>query len=212
LLFNVSNNIKYANYLTNRRFTMTIKTTTLSILAASLIVTACVGNNIKQEEIKIDTQKTVKKTEITKNSEIVLSDFPIETTTVESTIKSNSTDAQLKSGQPISNIVNFNFDKFKISDVGKSLIQQHAEYLIKNPSYVLTVNGHSDYRGPEIYNEKLSLRRANSVASLLISFGAPESQIIVNSFGASQPIENYDNWYQNRRVEFEYSELYMVSK
>jgi len=194
------------------------KTTTLSsILIASIFVTACAGNNIKQQEMETESQKSAKKTEmtevsnITDNSEIILSDFPVEIAKTDSDIKPIVTETS-NSREPNIRLINFKFNKFEISDSSKLLVKEHAEFLVSNPNYVLTVNGHSDYRGPEIYNEKLSLRRANTIASLLISYGASESQIVVNSFGASQPVEDFDNWHQNRRVEFEYSELYMVSK
>ncbi|MFV1984442.1 MAG: OmpA family protein [Thiohalomonadales bacterium] len=195
-------------------------TSTLGLLIASLIFTACAGNDIKQEEMKIEKNKSASNLEVTKDSNVALSDFSDELSINESDIKSNLTkelnDTQNKdtliSKQPTIKVVNFNFDKFKISDKNQTIIKQHAEFLVANPTYVLSINGHSDYRGPQIYNEKLSLRRANSVATLLMSYGAPESQLIINSYGSSKPVENYDNWYQNRRVEFEYSELYMVSK
>ncbi len=181
------------------------KPTTMAVLLTSIFVTACASNNIKQPEKNSDKQK----------SEVVLSDFPVESDT-EVTSKPDVAqlheDTKSVSKSPKIKIVNFNFDKIELSEENKILLKQHAEFLKSHPGYVLSVNGHSDYRGPELYNEKLSLRRANSVATLLMSFGAPESQLIINSFGASQPIEDYDNWFQNRRVELEYSELYMVSK
>jgi len=204
------------------------KTTTLSVIIASILMTACAGNNIKQQESMNEKEKSTDTIEVTANSEIVLSDFPIEANTNSSELKADTSSsstpdttmaqydtglsAKDKSNQPKIKLVNFSFDKFDITDQNKDLLKQHAQFLLSNPNYTLAVNGHSDYRGPEVYNEKLSLRRANTVASLLISFGAPKSQLIINSFGASQPVEDYDNWFQNRRVELEYSELYMVSK
>ncbi len=199
------------------------KTSTLSILISSILFTACAGNNIKQQETFVETQTSsikVEDTNKTSSTEVVLSDFPVEESSTESEVTTDTTSVanvgeELKtenSTQPIMKVLSFNFDKFEITEQNKALLKQHAEFLTENPSYVLAVNGHSDYRGPEIYNEKLSLRRANTVASLLISYGASESQLIINSFGSSKPVEDYDNWSQNRRVELEYSELYMVSK
>ncbi len=180
----------------------------MSILITSILMTACAGNNIKQQENPTGQPKPSNNIEVSHHSEITLSDFPVESATTSET----TTDKESKSNQPKIKVVNFTFDKFEITGDNKNLLKQHAEFLIANPSYVLSVNGHSDYRGPELYNEKLSLRRANTVASTLISYGAPESQLIINSFGSSKPVEDYDNWFQNRRVELEYSELYMVSK
>lgn len=199
---------------------MFIKTNTLGIFLASVLVTGCAGNNIKQQEINSDKQKSVSQLEVTQKAEVAVSDFSTDISSNNLETKPVITEAQneiqsqetTNSKIPTIKIVNFNFDKFKVSDENQVLLKRHADFLIANPAYVLSVNGHSDYRGPEVYNEKLSLRRANSVATLLISYGAPESQLIINSFGASQPVENFDNWFQNRRVELEYSELYMVSK
>lgn len=219
MLLNVFINNENDFNLIHRRIIMFNKKI-LSILIASIVVTACAGNNVKlQESPAKQQQETSKNLEVTTHSEIVLSDFPTQEVATESTIKLDTestnqatVDKAISSTGPKIKVVNFTFDKFEITEENKVLLKQHAEYLTDNPSYVLTVNGHSDYRGPEVYNEKLSLRRANSVASILISYGASESQLIINSFGSSKPVEDYDNWFQNRRVELEYSELYMVSK
>ena len=51
---------------------------------------------------------------------------------------------------------------------------------------------------------KLSKKRAKQIADLLIEYGAPESQMKVNGYGASFPQTDESNWDENRRVELEY--------
>lgn len=113
---------------------------------------------------------------------------------------------------PTNRVLHFNFDKSEVSDNDMSILKQHAEYLVAHPKFILSIDGHTDNRGPKHYNEKLSQTRARIVSTILVGFGAPESQLVLNNFGAMKPVEDTENWHQNRRVELSYSELYMVSK
>ena len=77
-----------------------------------------------------------------------------------------------------------------------------------NKSYV-TINGHTDIRGSDVYNFGLSNERAKFVKDLLIRHGIHESRIKTFSFGESQvlkscdiPVDCDESVHQvNRRVE-----------
>jgi outer membrane protein OmpA-like peptidoglycan-associated protein len=69
----------------------------------------------------------------------------------------------------------------------------------------LTVEGHTDSRGSESYNRRLSLRRAETVRSVLVEQGVTPSSITVEGFGPSRPRDagsNEEAWRKNRRVDF----------
>jgi outer membrane protein OmpA-like peptidoglycan-associated protein len=70
----------------------------------------------------------------------------------------------------------------------------------------IQVGGHTDSTGSDSYNQALSERRADSVASYLIAQGVSGSRIGVTGYGERYPIASNDNEQgrqQNRRVELE---------
>ena len=85
-----------------------------------------------------------------------------------------------------------------------SKIADHAIYLIENPDARLVIQGHADNRGSADYNQKLSEKRAQAVADLLVELGAMENQLAVESLGDTQPVVDPSNWDANRRVEMQY--------
>ncbi len=87
-------------------------------------------------------------------------------------------------------------------------LKQHAGFLLTHARYVLHVNGHADERGTPQYNADLSARRAQHTAAVLISFGVPQVQLSVASFGARMPVGDPHRWDENRRVELRYAEGY----
>lgn len=103
-------------------------------------------------------------------------------------------------------VIEFAFDKSGLPEDDRELIQQHAEYLLQHPHYVLLISGHADNRGSMLYNQKLSAQRAQSVADLLIEKGVPASRLRVSGLGSSVPRISPDNWQENRRVEFVYQD------
>lgn len=62
-----------------------------------------------------------------------------------------------------------------------------AGMLQENPNLIIQINSHTDSRGSEKYNEKLSQGRANSVVVYLISKGITAERLIAKGFGESKP-------------------------
>ena len=80
-----------------------------------------------------------------------------------------------------------------------------AQYLIRNPSMEVQINGHSDNSGSKNKNQKLSEQRAREVFEYLIKKGV-QNKLYFKGFGSSMPIasnETDDGMAKNRRVEFE---------
>lgn len=84
----------------------------------------------------------------------------------------------------------------KIGEVAKALKDQGYKSII--------VEGHTDSRGSETNNRSLSMRRAESVRSLLIDNGLEGSKISAVGVGESRPVADNntpDGRANNRRVE-----------
>ena len=63
--------------------------------------------------------------------------------------------------------------------------------------------GHADERGPDGFNQKLSERRAEAMAHKLRRAGLPNSRLIVEGRGESEPLaegSGETRWFKNRRV------------
>ncbi|MGQ7858197.1 OmpA family protein [Pseudomonas yamanorum] len=50
------------------------------------------------------------------------------------------------------------------------------------------VDGHTDASGKETYNQQLSLRRAKSVAQVLVGVGMKEENVQMRGLGSSEPV------------------------
>ncbi|NRD49250.1 OmpA family protein [Corallococcus exiguus] len=71
----------------------------------------------------------------------------------------------------------------------------------KNP---LLIEGHTDSRGAEGYNDQLSERRAESVRNFLVNQGVPQDRIQVRGMGENRPVASNstaEGRANNRRVE-----------
>ncbi|MDM7322712.1 MAG: OmpA family protein [Gammaproteobacteria bacterium] len=98
----------------------------------------------------------------------------------------------------------FDFDKYNLKPEGKKALDALVAEMKIDQIEEVTVVGHTDSIGTEAYNQKLSERRAKTVADYLVSKGVPAAKIKAYGKGESQPIA--DNRTKagrakNRRVE-----------
>jgi outer membrane protein OmpA-like peptidoglycan-associated protein len=83
-------------------------------------------------------------------------------------------------------------------------ISRLARVLAQYPEAVIRVEGHTDSKGSDALNMKLSMERAESVRNLLFKQGVGNRWIGVAGFGKNRPIAGNDTEagrQQNRRVE-----------
>ena len=79
-----------------------------------------------------------------------------------------------------------------------------AANLQRNPDSTIRVVGHTDSTGALAYNQRLSERRADSVAAVLIENGVPGRRIVTVGMGPNDPVASNATAAgraQNRRVE-----------
>jgi len=75
---------------------------------------------------------------------------------------------------------------------------------LKQSDNLLTIEGHTDAQGADLYNEELSLRRAERVRDFLISQGVEPDRVSVRGLGEYRPVASNstaEGRANNRRVE-----------
>ena len=101
--------------------------------------------------------------------------------------------------------VHFAYDKANLSGEDKRILQGNADWIKKNTTYKVQIEGHCDNRGTIEYNLALGERRANSVKAYLVSLGVPAARLSVISYGKEKPVEQGDSeaaYGKNRRANF----------
>jgi outer membrane protein OmpA-like peptidoglycan-associated protein len=86
------------------------------------------------------------------------------------------------------NNILFEYDSYELSAEGKEEAERVLEVMQENPAIKLKLTGHTDARGTDEYNLRLSERRAQSVADYLIRKGVQKSRIKVTAAGEIRPI------------------------
>lgn len=82
--------------------------------------------------------------------------------------------------------VYFDFDKSAIRSGDAKTLDGLVDFLKENPTLKVFIAGHTDSKGTEEYNLKLSMRRAESVQSYLVSKGVTNEYKLFG-FGESRP-------------------------
>lgn len=98
----------------------------------------------------------------------------------------------------------FGFDKVDINPAFEEKIKEIAQILDENARYDTILEGHTDNIGSRSYNQKLSERRAESVAKELEKFGVEKSRIQTVGYGQDKPRSSNDTKEgraDNRRVD-----------
>jgi outer membrane protein OmpA-like peptidoglycan-associated protein len=99
----------------------------------------------------------------------------------------------------------FGFDRSDLNATAEDNLDKLANVLKEYPDTDIEIQGHTDSKGTESYNQGLSQRRANAVATYLRNRGINSSRITTKGFGESAPVASNDTESgrsQNRRVDF----------
>jgi OOP family OmpA-OmpF porin len=100
----------------------------------------------------------------------------------------------------------FDFDKSVLKPVGKAKLDDLVGKVKGINLEVIIAVGHTDSKGTDGYNQKLSVRRAESVKAYLVSKGIEKNRIYTEGKGESQPVadnKTAEGRAKNRRVEIE---------
>ncbi len=119
-------------------------------------------------------------------------------------------DFQLLQIQPkkeitISNIY-YDFNKATLREASKLELNKIASMLLATPKVSIQISAHTDARGKEDYNMRLSAERASSVVNYLVSMGVSRYRLIAKGYGESMLLvanaKTEEDHQVNRRTTF----------
>jgi len=161
---------------------------------------ALIGDQLQGQEIKqAEQQKAIdqQSAEIAKNQALIQE------------LKKRNIEARETSRGVMVNLpsVNFQFDSADLTSDGQTRVDQIASIVRREvPNRRITIEGHAsrESAAQEAYNQRLSERRAETVADALAREGVRGNQISSRGLGTRSPIasnETEAGRQQNRRVE-----------
>ena len=108
------------------------------------------------------------------------------------------------------NPIYFDFDKWNIRPDAAIELNNVVALMMKHSEMQLEIGAHTDARGSDAYNLKLSDKRSKSVLEYLIGKGISENKLKSVGYGETQPLNNCvepnmcseDEYSINRRCEF----------
>jgi MYXO-CTERM domain-containing protein len=94
----------------------------------------------------------------------------------------------------------FDTDRARVKTAARKVLARVVADWASHPEWDrIVLEGHTDERGGDEYNDWLGLERATRVHDVLVAAGAPADRIDVVSYGKSRPLS--DDLNENRRVE-----------
>jgi outer membrane protein OmpA-like peptidoglycan-associated protein len=106
--------------------------------------------------------------------------------------------------------VYYDFDQAFLRDESKPELQKLRKMMKDNPNYIVEIASHTDARGSDSYNNRLSQRRAESVVRWLVTNGIERDRLVPRGYGESMASNQCVNLIpctekehqMNRRTEF----------
>jgi len=107
-------------------------------------------------------------------------------------------------------MVNYQFDRYNLTDFSKNKLKEVIKVMNDNPSLKIEIRSHTDSRGPAIYNQWLSDMRAKTASDYIKSFVVNPERITAKGFGETELLKpcgdgvtcSDADHLANRRTEF----------
>jgi peptidoglycan-associated lipoprotein len=110
----------------------------------------------------------------------------------------------LGAGGPLTDI-HFDYNDYTVRPQDGDILKTNADWLQKNATTRVQIEGHCDDRGSEEYNIALGAKRAQAAKDYLETLGISADRLSTISYGKELPLcteETDDCWQQNRRDHF----------
>lgn len=107
-------------------------------------------------------------------------------------------------------VVNYQFDRYNLTEVSKNKLKEVIKIMNDNPSLAIEIRSHTDSRGAAIYNQWLSDMRAKTAMNYIKQFVVNPSRITAKGFGETELLKpcgdgvncSDADHLENRRTEF----------
>jgi outer membrane protein OmpA-like peptidoglycan-associated protein len=101
---------------------------------------------------------------------------------------------EVEIGKPISlQNIYYDVDKSNIKEDASSDLKKVAQFMIDNPTQSIEISSHTDARGSDEYNLKLSQERAQSVVNYLVSKGIAKGRLKAIGYGETKLVNACGN-------------------
>ena len=105
----------------------------------------------------------------------------------------------------------YDYDKADIRPDAAVRLDTLVQTLMDNPKISVELSSHTDQRGKDPYNLKLSQRRADSAVAYIIGKGIDKARITAKGYGETRPIvkdaKTEEEYQKNRRTEFKVTKM-----
>lgn len=106
--------------------------------------------------------------------------------------------------------IHYDFDKWTLRMDAYPDLNKVVTLMKDNPTIKVELSSHTDSRGSDSYNERLSRRRANAARLYLLQSGIAPERIVAVGYGETKPVNrctngvpcSEDEHFANRRTEF----------
>lgn len=129
-----------------------------------------------------------------------------DTITLNFVVKKPSQDEEIQ----LSNIY-FEYSKAVLKDSSKLELNKLYDIMIFNPQFKIEIGAHTDSKGADRFNLRLSQKRAQAVVDYLLSKGIKDNRLVAKGYGETKPIasntlpdgkDNPEGRALNRRIAF----------
>src|SRR5690606_308518 len=118
-------------------------------------------------------------------------------------------DAIKKGDVFVINNIFYDYNKSSLRSESETELNKLADFLLENTNIKIELSSHTDSRGGDSYNKRLSQKRAQSCVDYLIRKGVSKSNIVAKGYGESKLLNKCDDGVecseeehqQNRRTE-----------
>jgi peptidoglycan-associated lipoprotein len=105
----------------------------------------------------------------------------------------------------------YDYDKFNIRADAAVRLDTLVQTLQDNPKINIELSSHTDQRGKDAYNLKLSQQRAEAAVAYIVSKGVDKRRITARGYGETRPIvknaKTEAEYQRNRRTEFKVTRI-----
>jgi outer membrane protein OmpA-like peptidoglycan-associated protein len=105
----------------------------------------------------------------------------------------------------------YDYNKYNIRPDAAIRLDTLVQTLVDNPKISIELSSHTDSRGKDAYNLKLSQQRAEAAVAYIVSKGIAKARITAKGYGETRPVvpnaKTEEEFQRNRRTEFKVTRI-----